>query len=439
MLRARTANMLDIAMALSHAVDHVSPELTDHHLRVAYVSMAVAEELAMDQDETNSVVLGAMLHDIGALSLNERRAALDFEFDAPHVHAEVGYRLLQPFEYLSNVANIVRWHHVPWGHGKGVAVGDEEVPQASHVIHLADRMSVLLDPAKDPLGQSGEILATIKAHSAGAFAPAMVDALARVAARESFWLDLSSEKLDGVVTRSAHLGEVLLSLDELTALTRLFSQLVDFRSRFTATHSAGVASVGESLVSLLGFSESECALMKIAGFLHDLGKLAVPAEILEKSGKLTSGEFNVILGHSYYTYRILEQLGGLEDVNHWASFHHERIDGAGYPFKLQGSDLPLGSRAMAVADVFTALTEDRPYREGMLTERSLSILDSMVKEGALDGGVVSALKGNVDQIDGARRAAQTVGEDEYARFYEGASAAESHSQEIEISLSWPTT
>jgi HD-GYP domain-containing protein (c-di-GMP phosphodiesterase class II) len=146
--------------------------------------------------------------------------------------------------------------------------------------------------------------------------------------------------------------------------------------------------------------------MKIAAYLHDLGKLAVPPEILNKPDGLSDIEFNTIKKHPFNTYRILERVESLEKINMWASLHHERVDGTGYPFHYKGKNLPVGSRIMAIADVFTALKEDRPYRDGMTREKTLSILEDMAKESALDSDIVLVLKQNYEEINHVRKKVQ---------------------------------
>ena len=111
-------------------------------------------------------------------------------------------------------------------------------------------------------------------------------------------------------------------------------------------------------------------------------------------------------GHTYHTFHILNTIGGMPQMSEWAAFHHERLDGKGYPFWHEAKDLTLGARIMAVADIFTAITEDRPYREGMPCEKVVSILDNQVQNGALDGDVVSVLKDDYDTIDGTRQQEQ---------------------------------
>jgi len=146
--------------------------------------------------------------------------------------------------------------------------------------------------------------------------------------------------------------------------------------------------------------------MRIAGYMHDLGKLAVPVEILDKPAHLNRNEFNVVRHHSFYTYRILEPIAALKTINTWAAFHHERLDGFGYPFHLREKELPLGSQVMAVADVFTALTEDRPYRRGMKRSDTLKVLDDMRADSALNGQIVSLLGKHYEELDAVRMAAQ---------------------------------
>jgi HD-GYP domain-containing protein (c-di-GMP phosphodiesterase class II) len=143
--------------------------------------------------------------------------------------------------------------------------------------------------------------------------------------------------------------------------------------------------------------------MRAAGYLHDLGKLTIPSYILDKPDRLTPDEMLCMKQHTYHTFRILDTIGGFPQVAEWAAFHHERLDGKGYPFHHGAKDLTLGSRIMAVADVFTAIAEDRPYRKGMSKANALGVMEKLVDDGGLDGDVVNKLKSGYEDID-ARRA-----------------------------------
>ncbi|MCB7129288.1 MAG: HD domain-containing protein, partial [Candidatus Brocadiales bacterium] len=150
---------------------------------------------------------------------------------------------------------------------------------------------------------------------------------------------------------------------------------------------------------LFGFSETEVLMMSLAGLLHDVGKLSIPDEILEKPGKLTEQEFDIIKQHTFYTFHILNNIKGFDEMSKWAAYHHERLDGTGYPFRIPGSDMSVGSRVMAVSDVFTALSEDRPYRKHLKKDKVIDILDKQVTGGALDGKIVNIVKDSYDDVN----------------------------------------
>ncbi len=408
--------LFDIIKCLSMAMDLISPEVVNHHERVAYIAFSIGSELGLSVDEQNDLILAGALHDSGALSLEERLDFLEFETANPHRHAELGYLLLKGFDPLATAARLVRYHHVPWNNGRGAEFRGDEVSMGSHILHLADRVAVLINNQQEILGQGTLISRRINEQSGRMFMPRLVEVFNGLAAREFFWLDVASNSISSVLQGMARLKTVKLDMQGLLCLSDLFRQIIDFRSRFTATHSAGVAVCAVALAGLAGFSERECRLMRIAGHLHDLGKLAVPVEILEKQTRLTVEEIKVIKSHTFYTFRILEHIKALDTINAWGSFHHERIDGNGYPFHHKGVDLSLGSRIMAVADVFTAITEDRPYRKGMSRDKTIAVLRHMAEDRALDADIVSLLCRHFDEVNALRKSAQEASVEEYRRF-----------------------
>ncbi len=403
-------------MCLSNAMDLVSPSVVDHHKRVAYIASSIAAEMGLSEEKQEDLIMAGLLHDIGAISLKDRLDALNFELESS-AHAELGYRLIRTFPTFSNIASLIRFHHLLWDYGNGSSFKEEyPIPMICHILHLADRIAVLINRKDEILRQAKGIIEQIRGGSGEKFMPVLVDSFISLAQKEYFWFDAVSSSISQILTRRTRLATIELDLEGLINLSRLFGKIIDFRSRFTATHSSGVAAAAEALARLAGLTKLECDMMKIAGYLHDLGKLAVPAEILEKPGKLTWKENNIIKNHTYYTYRIIETVRNLDVINMWASFHHERLDGKGYPFHHKGKDIPLGSRIMAVADVFTAVTEDRPYRPGMSKGNALHTLQQMAKNSALDPGLVSILISNYDGINAIRRAAQAAESKEYKEF-----------------------
>jgi HD-GYP domain-containing protein (c-di-GMP phosphodiesterase class II) len=376
----------------------------------------LSAELGLPQEEQIEVMIAGALHDIGALSLRERLDTLNFEVEHPHEHGEAGYLLLRTFEPFSKVATLVRHHHTAWEDGKGSIFGEHLVPMGSHLLHLADRVDVLTSKKEEVLGEAKSICERIAMESGRLFRPDLVRAFLNSAKKESFWLDIVFPSIGEVLARKTRAATIELDLGGLLGMAKLFSQIIDFRSRFTAVHSCGVAATAEVIGGYCGFSEEECQMMRVAGYLHDLGKLAVPSEILESPNRLGEDEFRIIKSHTFFTCRILETIRDLDVITSWASFHHERLGGKGYPFHYRDRELPLGSRIMSVADVFTALTEDRPYRRGLNPEEAMAIVNEMAEASTLDSSVVSVLRDHQDEINAIRGVAQGVAQSEYEQY-----------------------
>ncbi|NLJ60195.1 MAG: HD domain-containing protein [Firmicutes bacterium] len=400
MIKEPRLSMFDLVTCLSNVIDLVNPTVVNHHSHVAYISLKLGEELGLPQPKQAQLAIAGLLHDVGALSLEERLESLKFDFANSQRHAERGYYFLRTFEPLRGVAERIRYHHVPWNYGEGMASNGEEVPFSSHILNLADRVAISTNYSKPILNQAEDIRKKIRDRSGSLFVPEIVEAFCDLGTREYFWFDLASPapSVSVVMSETLLFHGVELSTQELIGLGNLIRRIIDFRAPFTASHSLRVASAAEALAGIANFSKREQNMIKVAGFLHDLGKLAVPAEILRKPGKLNEFEFNIVKSHTFHSYRALEPLDELHRINLWASFHHERMDGKGYPFKHKGDDLPLGSRIMSVADVFSALTEDRPYRTDMRCEDALKIVQNMAKEGALDPDIVTMLTRNADEV-----------------------------------------
>ena len=278
----------------------------------------------------------------------------------------------------------------------------------SHLIHLADRIAVLVNRKKPIFDEAPKVRDKINALSGPTFVPEMVDAFLEMSRKEVFWLDFVHQNIGKVLRTKSRLPRITLGVDGLLELSRFYALIIDTRSRFTATHSSGVAATAEKLAQLSRLSVLQSKKVRIAGYLHDIGKLAVPDSILEKNGSLDLIEWRTIRSHTYYTHQILDAVDGLQDIAKWASDHHENLDGDGYPFRHAEDRLPLESRILAVADVFTALSEDRPYRDGMDSGQIVKILLEMVAERKLDHDVVETLISQMDDVQLVRQEAQAT-------------------------------
>ncbi len=141
---------------------------------------------------------------------------------------------------------------------------------------------MLIQKKDEVLSQVPSICRRIREEADKMFMPDVVDAFNNLASKEYFWLDIMSPSLQTGFSQTFKQATIGLTSEDMVSFSRLFSRIIDFKSSFTATHSSGVSAVAVRLSRLLGFTEADCRLMQIAGYLHDLGKLAVPSEILEK-------------------------------------------------------------------------------------------------------------------------------------------------------------
>lgn len=192
---------------------------------------------------------------------------------------------------------------------------------------------------------------------------------------------------------------------QFNSFIEVLATSVDAKDPTTADHSKMVTGVAVALAKQLNFSPQRVEFIRVAGVLHDYGKIAIPDAILMKPGQLTPEEFKVMWSHAKRTIEILSRVyftKEMRDVPRIAGMHHERLDGTGYPYKLKGDEIPLEGRILAVADIFHAMMQERPYKRGKTPSEALAECKKLTKphigrfgdeEGAwLDGEVVAALE-----------------------------------------------
>lgn len=402
-------------LGLSSALDLVNSRLVRHHAQTTTIAALLGKALGLSGDAQSHLCIGAALHDIGAISLN-REFELFAEESNLVQHAEVGWLLLQSFPPFAEAARLVRHHHTPWRHADALREDDPQRHLLSGVIHLADRVAVQMHPDRCILAQRHEIVRAIAVERGTLFAPELVDLFLAEASRDVFWLEAAHATYPQLGEGSdTALWATPLDNDVLRQLSELFRMIIDFRCKHTATHSKTVAAVAEAMARKIGFSGHACAMMHVAGNLHDLGKLAVPVAILEKPGPLTLEEQAVIRSHPFYTRQILDRIGGLDEVSAWAGSHHEHLDGSGYPARLNEEHISLGARIVAAADVFAALNEDRSYRAGLTRHETLAIMRTMTTERKLDPFLFSLIERDYAELETIRSAAADSGAREFER------------------------
>jgi HD-GYP domain-containing protein (c-di-GMP phosphodiesterase class II) len=285
--------------------------------------------------------------------------------------------------YLSEgTAGAIRSLDEHWdGRGMPDGLRGADIPPLARILCLAQTAEIY-----HAAGGAKAARAVARKRRGRWFAPDVVDAL--LAIEDGFWATLDDPDVSGWEP-----SDLLLVADDerLDRIAEAFGRVIDAKSPFTARHSERVAEIAVGIGGVLGFDAVAQRDLLRAGLLHDIGKLAISNLILDKPGKLTDDEFVKVKEHPAYTLQILERAPCFAPIAPLAANHHERLDGSGYPLGLDGDALDLPMRALAVADVYEALTADRPYRGPLPAEKALDIVAWEVP-GRLDRAVFGALE-----------------------------------------------
>lgn len=393
-------NLHELVYSLSDALDLVGVVQIHHGKRVGFMAAECGRQMGLDTKTLDSLFQAAILHDCGVSNTSVHARLAQFEWEKVHGHCEIGAGLLAITPPLAHLSDVVLHHHTHWDKLQSMDL-PEDVKMMANLIFMVDRVDVLslhaqVRDANILLGMD-EIIAKIEDKRGTWFDSRLVDVFLDIANSEAFWLSLEREHVDGYVDEWIdHETTRPIDFEDVKSLVRIFSHIVDAKSPFTSEHSEGVAALSQYLGELFETSDHNCDMLYLAGLLHDIGKLRVPDDVLEKTGKLSELEFKTIQRHSFDTFNILKKVRGFDEIALWAAQHHERVDGGGYPYRAKENKLSLEARIVAVADVFQALAQDRPYRPAMSPTQILEILQADAESGKLDRDVVGMIGQHLD-------------------------------------------
>lgn len=385
-------DLRQMILAIETAVSLVGMNDTNHGKRVGYIASQIGHQMGFAEADLSFAFELGLLHDCG-VSTEQMHSSLvnHFDWQDAYIHCDLGHRLLQDFAPLARFAVPILHHHTPWASLRGAELSAFDARMAN-LIFLSDRIDVMgaAHYGTDILLAKRQIVEYIQAHAASYFDPELIDAFLRVERSEAFWIALEDRHITRYTWDMGQVGsDVRLSLAQLRQLSLILAYIVDQKSPFTARHSLRVADLARYLAQAHSLSAERCDKIEIAALLHDLGKLHMPDHILDKPGPLNETERSIMNQHSYETYEILRHIRGLGELARWAAYHHEGLNGAGYPFHPSARDLSTEARIIAVADVFQALVQDRPYRAGLPLPGVLAIVGEQARRGRLDAALIA--------------------------------------------------
>ena len=393
----------DMLYALSYALDCVEAELLGaksyHSARVAYICVRVGESYGLQPVELLRLAAAAVMHDSALTEYADlcrgksdgvRPETKDSSPKSLRGHCEMGERNASILPFYEQIKGAVLYHHENADGTGAFGKRADDTPLMAQLIHLGDQLDNRFPLDFVDEEKYADMTAYLQKESGKLFCPELVQHFQTVFP-VPMQDGLEGERA-GALLRDA-LPHLLLEYDaeRIRAMAAVFARIIDYKSHFTCMHSLGIAEKSGQLAAFLGMDTEKCTKLYLAGALHDVGKLAIPTEILEKPAKLTTEEFDVMKTHAKISWDILQKLTGLEDVAEWASFHHEKLNGAGYPFGYTAERLSQEDRILACVDIYQALTESRPYKEGFSHKKSIDIMREMVEGGFLDGDLTEAV------------------------------------------------
>lgn len=370
-------SLSEVISALSFAIDLTEGAVQGHALRSCLLGMRIADEIGLSAEEKSSLYYALLLKDIG----NEEMIGL---------RCDRGASIVSKLGMGQMAAEAVRSLEEHWdGTGYPKRARGERIPILARVCAVAQHLDVF------SMGRNANVaMETLEQWSGTWFDPQLVRAALSLNHRGALWMHCKAD--DGhEATRAA-----VLDLDprsrqqlddcQIDRICEAFADIVDSKSNFTFRHSMGVAELAHGIARQLGLSSDRVQLVRRAALLHDIGKLSVPNTILDKKTRLTEAEWRVVEKHPGLTRQILELIGPFREIAIVAGEHHEKLDGTGYPNRLLSADISIESRIVAVADVYSALSEDRPYRAGLTHEEIMPIIRALAPR-KLDGDCVDAM------------------------------------------------
>ncbi|MEG1256790.1 HD domain-containing phosphohydrolase [Clostridium sp.] len=387
-------NILDIPLKTSVS----NHEFSNHSKCTCYIALEIARALNLDENSYYNLYIACMIHDIGTQNIFDKSHNSNWHIKK---HCIEGSEMIQTIPSLIQVYDIIRYHHENFDGSGCLNLQSSLIPIEAQILRLADLVEIQIDFDVPPYIQKPPIINWVISQSGILFSPDIVDVFLKISNPEAFWLNLLNiPTMDFILDDITPKKDTLISLGEFEAIADVFANIIDNKSSFTATHSKEIATLAYDVSKHIGYDEEKCLKMKIAGLLHDIGKLAIPISILDKDGPLTEDEFSIIKSHTYYTKLILDKIDNISDISFWASSHHEKLNGLGYPRRLSDEQLSEECRIIGVCDIYQSLTADRPYRNGLYMYQAFDILDDMVSRNLICSYAVNQLKDTlVSQVE----------------------------------------
>ncbi|MDR2921729.1 MAG: HD domain-containing protein [Treponema sp.] len=391
MVKIRMDSLIkSIATALDIVEGSLLGASTNHGKRIAVLCAKMGKALGKTTEEITALAVCALLHD-NALTeyIFSERTGADHD-PAMKKHCEFGQRNVDALCLKTNVKDFILYHHER-ADGEGpFGIREGEGPLEAELIAIADSIDVAwhlqrLEPEQLPTIRNIIVKETGKHYSRIA-----AETMLKILDLPVF-LSLKDNVIKQTAADSLSPWTVDIQTETIFGLAGFVARIIDYKSVFTRKHSTQIANRAWLMGKHYRYEPQELAELYLAASLHDLGKLAIPSDILEKPGRLSGEEFDIIKEHILITWQLLSDIEGFETICQWASNHHEKLDGSGYPFGKKASELDFNSRLLTCLDLYQAISEERPYHSGRNHADTMRILYEMADKGKIDEDITKGL------------------------------------------------
>jgi HD-GYP domain-containing protein (c-di-GMP phosphodiesterase class II) len=344
-----------------------------HQFKVAHFAVHLAQLMGLSILEQRDILLMGMLHDVGFVSSEIMLTKENKNYIISHEnlleHCIVGEKLIKNINFNTDIKNVIMFHHEHYDGSGFFKLQKEEIPLYSRIISIADNIDLLFN-LNDISGKKDLIINYLKTNSGIKFDPYLVEK-----AIEMF--DIYEHVDYSVRCDNLPFYEVNYNWLDIKSVTETFMKIIDSKSHFTYTHSSSITKYVDKLAIIYNYNEDMKKKLHIAANLHDMA--------------LTNEEYEIIKKHSFDGEKMLSLLNNFEDISRWVGQHHEKLNGSGYPKGLINKEIDFESQIIAAADIFTALREERPYRDSFSLDITKEIMNDMVKKGEINGEITNKL------------------------------------------------
>lgn len=388
--------MDQLLLSFSLGLDFVEGEIfgatTNHGKRVAVLTAAMGRLAGWNDDQVITAAACALLHDNALSEASiERVPGAKVTAAALAAHCTEGEKNAAHLPFPSEMKDIILYHHEYMDGSGPFGMNAENTPLGAQFIAIADNLDIRYKIQSQPASALSQLREEIKRKRGVYYTADAADALLEIL-DENLLISLTDERIGQSYAQAIPQWKVEIQTEAMMGIAEVAARIIDYKSKFTAKHSTQIANRAFWMCRFYGFDPQTCTKVYLAAALHDLGKLMTPTAILEKPGRLTDEEFEIIKQHVHWSYIMLKDVEGLAEICRWAVSHHRKLTGSGYPdLPAEYLELDFVSRLLTCIDIYQAVRETRPYHPGRSHSETMRILWDMANRGEIDKQITQDL------------------------------------------------